>query len=220
MFFALCLSLPTNAQAQAQEGDILLRGGYLWQRIQLKTGYGEFLNERYGVKELNPAGLFYGAGYMFGAWGGLGYEQSEIADEFAYKTLNGVKSTGKITISQQMLTLHILFSENIGSVFGWGTNELTRDIAGYKDVSIVTGNVSGNGGATEVKTKGDVMMAELSYKFLKSSFTPEIGLRYTSSIHTISASDKRPAIDNRGNVAKSEFDLSGIALTFNLSFIL
>lgn len=214
------LLIPWPGAAWARQGDVIFSAGYLTHSIDLAggSGYGAYLNRRFNVDTLALTGRRLGVAYMTSERASVGVELSTLTGGFDYETLNGEDETASFTLSQTIFTFRYLPTDNISLAAGLGVNSLERQLAGYKDESIVTTNVAENGGRAKDTSDGSLVLLEAAYGARGELLGWQAGLRYTGSVHTISSGDNRPGLDELGRPVDMDFVLSGLGvhLTVNL----
>jgi hypothetical protein len=214
----LCVLGP--GAAWARQGEVIFSAGYLTHNINLSSasGYGDFLNRRFKVDALVLTGRRIGVAYMASERASVGVELDSLTGGFDYENLNGTDESATFTLNQTIFTFRYLATDNISLAAGLGVNSLERQMEGYKDESILTTNLSDNGGSAKDTSDGNLVLLEAAYGARGKRLGWQAGLRYTGSVHTISSSDDRPGLDELGRPVDMDFVLSGfgIHLTVNL----
>ncbi len=196
---------------------IFFYGGYMLHNLSLDDGYGEFLKERYGVEQLTLQGYFLEGVFMIGPILGIGLELTQLQTEFEYNTLNDGSETGELELNQTIFKLYaFLWERDLVAVFGLGTSNVERDLAGFGDVNIVTTNLDDNTGKKKVSTDSTVLMTELRYRVFGDFVRAEVGLRWSSSSHDIDEGDARPAYNDRLTPTSTDFQVGGLGYFVSL----
>ena len=108
--------------------------------------------------------------------------------------------------------------KNIEIDLGLGNSKLTRDFYGYQDSNILTTNIDSQQGIKTIESVTQIKIFQIIYSFFISSFSLDLGGRYSKNSHSIKSSDQRPADDSKGIPTEINFDLGGIGFIGTLSY--
>jgi hypothetical protein len=201
--------------------EIILRGGYLYQKLSTSDGYNSFIKERYGAKNPQISGQTISVSYKGAnsSWG-LGIESNDLSGNINYKTLNGNNKTNTIKLNNEILFFSLFLAQfnNIEIDLGLGNSKLTRDFYGYQDSNILTTNIDSQQGIKTIESVTQIKIYQIIYSFPISSISLDLGGRYSQNSHSIKSSDQRPAYDSKGIPTETNFDLGGISFIGTLSY--
>ena len=201
--------------------EIILRGGYLHQNISTSEGYNSFIKYRYGAKNPQISGQTISGSYKGenNFWG-LGIETNNLTGDINYKTLNGNNQTNTIKLNNEIYFFSLFLGpfNNIEIDLGLGNSKLTREFYGCRDNNILTTNIDSQQGTKTIESIAKIKIYQIIYSFFISSFSIDLGGRYSKNSHSINSSDQRPAYDSKGVPTETNFDLGGIGFIVTISY--
>ena len=201
--------------------EIILRGGYLYQNLSTSKGYNNFIKDRYGSIRPQISGKTMSVSYKgTNTFWGLGIESNDLTGDINYKTLNGNNQSNTIRLNNEIYLLSLFLGQfnNIKIDLGLGNSKLTREFYGYQDNFITVSNIDSQQGTKKIKSVAKIKMYQIIYSFFISSFSFDLGGRYSENSHSINSSDQRPAYDSKGVPTETNFDLGGIGFVGTLSY--
>ena len=201
--------------------EIIIRGGYLYQNLSTSEGYNKFIKDRYGTKALQISGQTISISYKRAdSFWGLGIESNNLSGDINYKNLNGNKQTNTIGLNNEILFFSLFLGQlnNIEIDLGLGNSQFTREFYGYQDNDIKASNIDSQRGTKRIESITQIKIYQIIYNFFISSFSLDLGGRYSENSHSIGSSDQRPAYDSKGVPTETNFDLGGIGFIGTLSY--
>ena len=201
--------------------EIILRGGYIYQNLSTSEGYNKFIKDRYGAKKIQIGGQTISVSYkVANTFWGLGIESNDLSGDINYKTLNGNKQTNTIGLNNEILFLSLFLGQfnNIKIDLGLGNSKLTREFYGYQDNVITASNINIQQGTKKIESVAQIKIYQIIYSFYISSFSLDVGGRYSENSHSINSSDQRPSYDSKGIPSETNFDLGGLGFIGTLSY--
>ena len=203
------------------KAEIILKGGYLYQNLSTSEGYNSFIKHRYGAKNPQISGQTISGSYkgVNNFWG-VGIETNYLSGDINYKTLNGNEQTNALKLNNEIFILSLFLGQfnNFRIDYGIGNSILTREFYGYQDNNILTTNIDSQKGTKTIESVSQIKIYQIIYSFYISSFSLDLGGRYSQNSHSIKSSDQRPAYDSKGVPTETNFDLGGIGLVSTISY--
>ena len=201
--------------------EIILRGGYLYHNLSTSEGYNNFIKDRYDAKNPQISGQTISVSYKrANSFWGLGIESNDLSGDINYKTLNGNNQTNTIGLNNKILFFSLFLGQfnNFKIDLGLGDSKLTREFYGYQDNDIKVSNIDSQQGTKKNDSVAQIKIYQIIYSFFISSFSLDLGGRYSENSHSINSADQRPAYDSKGVPTETNFDLGGIGFIGTLSY--